>query len=116
MKDMKLMLHVTDDNRWSVALGNAANFINDVGEDRAQVIIVANGGGVFSFAQPDRLMEILSGKGVEFRACRNSLQKLFSAGKGCTSEGELPAYVTVVPAGMTEIVRLHNEGYAYVKP
>jgi hypothetical protein len=116
MRDMKLLLHVTDDNRWSVALGNAANFINDVGEDRAQVIIVANGSGVFSFAQPDRLMEILSGKGVEFRACRNSLQKLFAAGKGCTGEEGLPPYVKVVPAGMTEIVRLHKEGFAYVRP
>ncbi len=113
---MKLLLHVTDDNRWSVALGNAANFINDVGEGRAHVTIVANGSGVFCFAQPDRLMEILSGKGVEFVACRNSLQKLFAAGKGCTSEEGLPAYVKVVPAGMTEIVRLQKDGFAYVKP
>jgi hypothetical protein len=113
---MKLLLHVTDDNRWTVALGNAANFINDVAEGQAKVIIVTNGSAVLSFGQPDKLMEMLAGKGVQFKACRNSLQKLFSSGKDCSCEEELPPYVQVIQAGMTELVRLQNEGFAYVKP
>ncbi len=118
MKKMKLLLHVSDNDRWSIALGNAINFIKDIGEDNADVVIVANGGAAASYAYSDKIetMDVLADKGVQFKACRNSLKKLCAEGSVCVNEKELPPFVKVVSAGISEIVRKQKEGYAYVKP
>jgi len=55
-------------------------------------------------------MEKLSKVGVKFVACRNALKGQL------VDEESLPDFVTVVPAGITEIVRKQAEGYAYIKP
>ena len=118
MKKMRLLLHVSDNERWSVALGNAVNFVKDVGEDHADVVIVANGTAPASYAYSDKVetMEVLADKGVQFIACRNSLKKLCAGGSVCINENALPAFVKVVPAGIGELVSKQQEGYAYVKP
>ena len=119
MKEMRLLLHVSDNDRWSAALGNAINFLKDVGGDRADVVIVANGTAPASYAYSDKVetMEVLADKGVQFIACRNSLKKLCTEGAVCIDENALPAFVKVVPAGISEIVhKQQREGYAYVKP
>ena len=76
MKEMRLLLHVSDNDRWSMALGNAINFIKDVGENHADVVIVAKGGAAASYAYSDKIetMEVLADKGVHFKACRLSLE------------------------------------------
>ncbi|MGD1076474.1 MAG: DsrE family protein, partial [Thermodesulfovibrionales bacterium] len=55
-------------------------------------------------------MENLSKRGVLFLACRNALtaQQI-----GAES---LPDFVTIVPAGITEIVKRQADGFAYIKP
>jgi intracellular sulfur oxidation DsrE/DsrF family protein len=118
MKRMRLLLHVSDNDRWSTALGNAINFLKDVGEDHADVVIVANGNAPASYAHPDNIetMKMLADRGVQFKACRNSLKKLCAEGSACINEDALPAFVKVVPAGISEIVYRQQEGYAYVKP
>jgi len=118
MKQMKLLLHVSDNERWSVALTTAINFLKDVGEDEADVVIVANGTAAASYAYSDKIetMEVLADKGVQFRACRNSLKKLCAEGTVCINEEALPSFVKIVPAGISEIVSKQREGYAYVKP
>jgi intracellular sulfur oxidation DsrE/DsrF family protein len=118
MKEMRLLLHVSDVDRWSMALGNAINFIKDVGKDRADVVIVANGAAAAAYAYSDKTetMEVLSDRGVQFKACRNSLKKLCAEGSVCINEDALPAFVEIVPAGISELVRKQQEGYAYVKP
>lgn len=118
MTKLKLLLHVSDDDRWSRALTNAINFLKDVGGDNADVVIVANGAAAASYAHSDKVetMEVLADKGVQFRACRNSLKKLCAEGAICISEDALPSFVKVVPAGISEIVYKQREGYAYVKP
>ena len=62
MKEMRLLLHVSDNDRWSIALGNAINFMKDVGEDHADVVIVANGTAAASYAYSDKIetMEVLA--------------------------------------------------------
>lgn len=118
MTKMKLLLHVSDNDRWSMALTNAINFLKDVGGDNADVVIVANGAAAASYAYSDKVetMEVLADKGVQFKACRNSLKKLCAEGSVCINEDALPSFVKVVPAGISEIVYKQQEGYAYVKP
>lgn len=118
MKEMRLLLHVSDNDRWSTTLGNAINFLKDIGEDHADVVIVANGNAAASYAYSDKIetMEVLADRGVQFKACRNSLKKLCAEGSVCINEDALPGFVKVVPAGISEIVYKQQEGYAYVKP
>ena len=52
----------------------------------------------------------LANKGVEFKACKNTLT--FSK----ISEDRLVLEATLVPAGVYEIVKLQSEGWYYLKP
>ncbi len=118
MEKLRVILHVSDNDRWTMALGNATNFLKDVGDADADIVILANGSAVASYAFSDKMdtMEMLAEKGVKFKACRNSLKKLCAEGTVCISESSVPAFVEVVPAGISELVRRQREGYAYVKP
>ena len=126
---MKLLVHVNEPERWAIAIGNITNFLNDVGDEHASVVVVANGAGVKGYAveaeaygasqgtvcavgQASNLMsmEMLSKRGLTFFACRNALSTQNM------SVESLPDFVQVVPAGMTEMVKRQAEGYAYIKP
>jgi intracellular sulfur oxidation DsrE/DsrF family protein len=94
---------------------NTTNFIKDVGIGNAEIEIVANGAGVSGYVnQSDQdlmaKMTNLAKDGVKFAACRNALNmhKL--------DENKLPSFVSVVPAGITEIVNKQAAGFAYIKP
>ena len=55
-------------------------------------------------------MERLSNHNVKIIACRNALRA------NAISEDVLPIFITVVPAGITRIIKKQSEGYSYVKP
>jgi len=128
MNRFKVLFHVNESGRWQIAIGNITNFLNDVGQGNANIEVVANGEAVSVFrnrclmaggdgqccgSASGSLMEQmrkLSEVGVNFVACRNAL-------KGQSiDEGSLPSFVTVIPAGITEIAKKQAEGYAYIKP
>ncbi|MDQ0286014.1 intracellular sulfur oxidation DsrE/DsrF family protein [Desulfofundulus luciae] len=95
-------------------LTNINNFLRDIGTGKASILVLANGLGVlaYSLGKQDLIkeMENLHEQGVTFIACRNALNTYN------ISENKLPAFVTVVPAGITEIVQKQAQGYAYIKP
>lgn len=128
MNRFKVLFHIDESDRWQRVLVNITNFLNDVGQGNAAVEVVANGEAVSVFRSSCLLtgeggqccgpatgavmeqMKQLSETGVNFAACRNALKAQ------SIDEGSLPDFVTVVPAGITEIVRKQAEGYAYIKP
>jgi len=118
MHKLKVLFHVNEVDRWPVALGNITNLIKDVGENAVDIVVLANGPSVTSYADEGKVtaMKELSEKGTLFQACRNSLKKLCADGDICVREEKLPSFVLVVPAGITEIIRRQADGYAYVKP
>lgn len=118
MGKLKVLFHVNEVDRWDVAFGNITNLINDVGQGNADVAVLANGPSVAVYADAEKVetMKGLADKGAKFLVCRNSLKKMCSGGPVCMSEGNLPPFVLVVPAGITEIIKKQHEGYAYVKP
>jgi intracellular sulfur oxidation DsrE/DsrF family protein len=118
MNELKVIIHVNDPERWNKALGNMRNLIKDVGEGRAEIIALANGPAITAFGNPElvSVMQALADQGVHFIACRNSLKNLCAEGVICLSESELPSFVAVTPAGITELIRRQHQGYAYVKP
>lgn len=111
---MKALFHVNEPDRWPRVLLNINNFLRDVGSGNASIEVVANGAGVLAYSQGKqdliKQMEKLHGQGVVFAACRNALNM------HNISEENLPVFVTVVPAGITEIVQKQAAGYAYIKP
>lgn len=111
---MKVLFHINEPDRWSRVILNTVNFLRDVGPGKAIVEVVANGAGVVAYSQgkPDLIKQIkeLHEQGVVLVACRNALNM------HNIREESLPAFVTVVPAGITEIVIKQAEGYAYIKP
>jgi intracellular sulfur oxidation DsrE/DsrF family protein len=118
MERLKVLFHVNEKEKWTAALGNITNLIKDVGEGSVDVLVLANGPSVAAYADAEKIetMEGLSEKGVKFLACRNSLKKMCSDRVICIDENNLPPFVGVVPAGITEIIKRQHEGYAYVKP
>ncbi len=118
MNKLKVLFHVNEVDRWDVAFANITNLVNDVGKDNVDVAVLANGPSVAAYADADKVetMEDLAEKGAKFFVCRNSLKKLCSGGAVCLKEENLPSFVSVVPAAITEIIKKQHEGYAYVKP
>jgi intracellular sulfur oxidation DsrE/DsrF family protein len=118
MDRLKVLFHVNENEKWNIALGNITNLIKDVGEGNADIVVLANGPSVAAYADAEKIeiMKGLSEKGTRFLACRNSLKKMCADNVICISEENLPPFVGVVPAGITEIIKRQNEGYAYVKP
>lgn len=109
---MNLLLHVSQVERWIVAVGNTKNYLKE--EKTSRVEIVLNSEAVSLFKQPTQdfledLIELYY-LGVEILVCRNSLMSLN------ITESTLPKEVTVVPAGIFEIVAKQADGFAYVKP
>lgn len=117
MKQLKVLFHINEVERWDTALGNITNLLKDVGEDAVQAVALANGPSVNAFIDDEKLKKIkeLIDKGVKFQTCRNSLKKMCSSGV-CLTEDSLPSFIGVVPAGITEIIKMQGDGYAYVKP
>ena len=109
-----LCLHIdaNDPARLHLALKNARNYLNVVGE--APVTLLANGPGVKVFAAPNPELEAmaaeLTGRGVRIALCQ------FALNEHNLAKEQLWSCCTVVPAGMVALVEMQREGYAYVKP
>ena len=115
MECFKVLFHVNENDRWPVVITNIGNFLKDVGQENAEVEVVANGAAVWAFASDSggellERMKQLAARGVRFAACRNAINA------HALNESALPPFVAVVSAGITEIARKQCLGYAYIKP
>lgn len=114
--DYNLLLHIDskDENVMRMVLRNANNYLNALPQEKFELDIVANGGGVVHFTRGHadfaRLVEELAQRGVKFKLCANAMND-----HGLTKDMIWPV-CQVVPAGLVEIVRLQRSGFAYVKP
>ncbi|HTZ18273.1 MAG TPA: DsrE family protein [Dissulfurispiraceae bacterium] len=118
MRKLKVLFHINENERWKIAFGNINNLINDAGSQNVDIVVIANGLAVYGYTDPEKVsvIEQLSDAGVKFEACRNSIASMCINGVACIKEELLPSFVVIVPAGITEIIKRENDGYAYVKP
>lgn len=96
----------------SSVLGNITNLLADLG-GATPVELVCHGPGVDLCLRDSPLREQLEGlitQGVTVAACRNTMR-----GRGI-EPGQLAPGVVVVPAGIGELVRKQQQGWAYVRP
>lgn len=112
----RLLIHVSENEpaRWNMALANARNAQDDVGgADKIDIEVVANGPSVLALKSDGAVAAKVSeaiASGVKVVACENSM-KAFKVARSDMQPG-----VTYVPAGIIELTRKQQQGWAYVRP
>ena len=112
----RLLIHVSENEpaRWNMALGNARNAQEDVGgPDKIDIEIVSNGPSVLMLKKDSAIaarIEEATRTGVKVVACENSMKGLKLA------KGDMHPSVAYVPAGIIELTKKQQEGWAYVRP
>jgi intracellular sulfur oxidation DsrE/DsrF family protein len=111
----RVVIQVSDNDaaKWNLALNNARNLQSDLGSANVEIEIVAYGPGLNmvkngSSVAP-RIDETVLG-GTKVIACENTM-----ANQKVTRDQILPG-VTYVPAGVVEIMKRQQEGWAYIRP
>ncbi|NLZ30314.1 MAG: hypothetical protein GX885_06180 [Methanomicrobiales archaeon] len=109
----RALIHASEYDRVPVALSNAENLFNELGEEAVEIRMVAYADGVLGFCAdgPNTAsMDRLADRGVQFVVCANSLRS-----RNLVKEN-FPDYVGTVPAGIAELVIRQAEGWSYVRP
>ena len=102
-----------DPAKWNLALNNAKNIQTDLGAANVDIEIVAYGPGIGMLKSDsvvgNRIGEAL-GAGVKVVACENTMrgQKLEKA--------DMLNGIGYVGAGVVEIMKRQQEGWAYLRP
>lgn len=116
---VKVVYHLSEGTaQASRAISNIRNHLNE--DSTVKIVVVAHGAGI-DFLLDGALnakgqpfagdIGELAGRGVEFRACNNTLiaRKL--------SKDQLVMEASVVPSGVAEVARLQaREGFVYLHP
>ena len=102
-----------DPARWNLVLNNVKNLQDDLGADKVTIEVVAYGPGIgmlkFDAPTNSRVSDAIK-SGVAVQACENTMrnQKLVRA--------DMHPGVSYVPAGVVQIIRRQQEGWAYLRP
>ncbi len=112
---LRVLVHVDEAilNRQRLALGNVANLLDDAASPGVEIEVVFNGPAISALSLQSSLagdLAALGARGVGLVACHNSM-----VSAGISSE-DLITGVTVVPSGITHLVRRQHDGWAYVRP
>lgn len=111
----KLVLQVSDNDpaKWGLALNNARNVQVDLGDDAVDMEIVVYGPGIAMLEGGSpvapRVAAALA-SGVKVVACENTMKA-----RKLTPADMLPG-IGYVPAGVTELMKRQQQGYAYIRP
>jgi intracellular sulfur oxidation DsrE/DsrF family protein len=105
-------LDEADPGKHEAVLRNIGHLLTELGQD-TQIELVVHGPGLSvalaGGVHAAQVRELL-GQGVTVAACGNTMQR-----QNLTA-GDLTAGVSVVPAGIAEIVRRQRAGWSYVRP
>jgi uncharacterized protein len=102
-----------DTGKWNLALNNARNLQSDLGAKNIEIEIVAYGPGIgmlkLDSVVGNRVGEALAA-GVRIIACENTMrgQKL--------ARSDMLDGIGYVDAGVVEIIRRQQQGWAYLRP
>jgi intracellular sulfur oxidation DsrE/DsrF family protein len=112
MKSNFVIFHLAEPGRFGVILDEIRNLFAEPGIGSVIVEVMANSDGVYAVRKNGPHMEEagrLSGEGVRFTACANSMRIRH------LSREEIMPFVEPVPSGVGELVRRQREGYAYIR-
>ncbi|MCX7194167.1 MAG: DsrE family protein [Proteobacteria bacterium] len=111
----KVVIQVSDalPEKWNLALNNARNVQEAVGKDKVDVEIVAYGPGIEMLKMESEVgnkIDKAMAEGVKIVACQNTMKA-----RKLTPSDMLPS-IAYVPAGVVEIIRKQQQGWAYLRP
>ncbi|MFZ2649107.1 MAG: hypothetical protein WA210_03275 [Burkholderiaceae bacterium] len=114
-KPHKVVFQVSDADpaKWNLALNNASNVQQDLGKDNVAIEIVAYGPGIgmlkLDSVVGTRVAEAMR-SGTSIVACVNTMtkQKL--------SRDDMLSKIGYVEAGVVQLMKRQEEGYAYIRP
>jgi intracellular sulfur oxidation DsrE/DsrF family protein len=111
----KLVIQVSDNDpgKWALALNNAQNVIHDLGADTVSLEIVVYGPGIGMLKKESPVAARIAGAlkgGMRVVACENTMRA-----QHLTQADMLPE-IGYVPAGVVELMKKQQQGYAYIRP
>jgi intracellular sulfur oxidation DsrE/DsrF family protein len=111
----RLVIQVSDNDpaKWALALSNARNVQQDLGQDKVQIEIVAYGPGLEMLKAESKVADRLAGAmdaSVGLIACENTMTNQ-KVPKSAMYPG-----IDYVKAGVTHIMKRQQEGWAYIRP
>lgn len=114
-KKARVVIQVSDADpqKWNLALNNAKNVQTDLGADKTEIEVVAYGPGIGMLkadAEVANRIEDAVAAGVKVVACENTMkaQKL--------SRDDMHGKTGYVMAGVVELMRRQQQGWAYLRP
>jgi uncharacterized protein len=111
----KVVIQVSDADpaKWNLALNNVKNVQQMLGADKVDAEIVVYGPGIgmlkFDSVVAARIEEAKKAN-ISIVACENTMK-----GMKLTKDDMLPN-TSYVPAGVVELMKKQQEGYAYIRP
>lgn len=115
----KVVYHFNERN-WKVirrGLRHIQNHLRVVGKDNLKIVVVAHAGGLVMLLRHyvprdiERTVAALQKQGVDFRACAGTLRA-----QRIKKPKDKLIRCRIVPCGVCELVKLQQQGYAYIKP
>lgn len=110
----RALFQVTDNDpaRWNMILNNMRNLREGVGAEAIEIELVAYGPGILMLKADSSVKQRLAEAakdGVKIIACQNTMNgmKLVPA--------DMLAEIGYVPAGVVEVFRKQQEGWAYIR-
>ncbi len=102
-----------DPSKWNLALNNARNLQTELPDDAPEIEVVVYGPGIGMLKADSvvakRVADTLK-NGVKVVACENTMKAM-----KLTYADMLPS-IGYVPAGVVELMRKQQQGYAYIRP
>jgi uncharacterized protein len=104
----------TNFSNWSGVLNNIENSLDEIGESKMEIEVVAYGAGIHMLSKENSSPELqerirkLQERGVVFAACANSMAK-----NGYTMEDMIDGAIQV-PSGAAEVIRKQRQGWIYM--
>ena len=111
----QVVMQVSDNDpaKWNLALNNANNLQKDLGMDEVEIEIVAYGPGISMLKSDSAAAARIAGalgNGIKVVACENTM-----AGQKLQKSDMLPN-IGYVPAGVVELMKKQQQGWAYIRP
>jgi len=109
----KILIHLSDRDKWRLVVKQAARLVEREGDAGLQITIIADIFAAGVCIACDRLLreeiQELSQKGFSILACEDSLRFLN------LKPENLPEFIQCVPNGLRAILDLEDQGYHYIK-
>jgi intracellular sulfur oxidation DsrE/DsrF family protein len=110
----RALFQVTDNDpaRWNMILNNMTNLKEGVGSEGAEIELVAYGPGIHMLKADSPVKARIADarkSGVTINACQNTM-----TGMKLVPADMLPD-MTYVPAGVVEVMRKQQQGWAYIR-